>query len=324
MSDQLSGEWLPTASMESLAGRADLLRTIRRFFSDRGVMEVETPLLSQGTIPDAGIDVFRLPGVDNTPDRYLQTSPESAMKRLLAAGSGDIFQICKAFRHGEAGRHHNPEFTLLEWYRLGWDHAALIREVAELLGTVVNATGWQVWPYRALFVELLGVDPVNEQTSLTTLTDLAQSRIGAVPDGLDRDAVLDLLMSHCIEPGISDWGMVFITDFPSSQAAMARSISVGDADVAARFECYVHGKELANGYWEQIDADALAVQLQAENTRRQERGLPERPIDERLLAAHRDGLPACAGVALGVDRLLALKLGVDSLAETISFDWDRA
>ena len=210
-------------------------------------MEVETPLLSQGTIPDAGIDVFRLPGVDNAPDRYLQTSPESAMKRLLAAGSGDIFQICKAFRHGEAGRHHNPEFTLLEWYRVGWDHAALMREVAELLGTVVNATGWQVWPYRALFVELLGVDPMNEQTSLTTLTDLAQSRIGSVPAGLDRDAILDLLMSHCIEPGISDWGMVFITDFPSSQAAMARSISVGDADVAARFECYVHGKELANG-----------------------------------------------------------------------------
>ena len=324
MSDGLVSQWLPSASPESLAARADLLQALRRFFSDRGVMEVETPLLSQGTIPDAGIDVFRLPGVDNTPDRYLQTSPESAMKRLLAAGSGDIFQICKAFRHGEAGRHHNPEFTLLEWYRLGWDHAALIREVAELLGTVVNATGWQVWPYRALFVELLGVDPVNEQTSLTTLTDLAQSRIGAVPDGLDRDAVLDLLMSHCIEPGISDWGMVFITDFPSSQAAMARSISVGDADFAARFECYVHGKELANGYWEQIDAAALAVQLQAENTRRQKRGLPQRPVDERLLAAHRHGLPACAGVALGVDRLLALKLGADNLAETISFDWDRA
>ena len=283
-----------------------------------------TPLLSQGTIPDAGIDVFRLPVVDNAPDRYLQTSPESAMKRLLAAGSGDIFQICKAFRHGEAGRHHNPEFTLLEWYRVGWDHAALMREVAELLGTVVNATGWQVWPYRALFVELLGVDPMNEQTPLTALTDFAQSRIGSVPDGLDRDAILDLLMTHCIEPGISDWGMVFITDFPPSQAAMARSISVGDADVAARFECYVHGKELANGYWEQIDAAALAVQLQAENTRRQERGLPERPVDERLLAAHRHGLPACAGVALGVDRLLAVKLGADNLAETISFDWHRA
>jgi len=287
-------------------------------------MEVDTPLLSQGTVPDPGIDIFTLPGGGDEPERYLQTSPESAMKRLLAAGSGDIFQICKAFRQGEAGRHHNPEFTLLEWYRVGWDHAALMREVAELLGTILSLDGWQVWPYRALFVELLGVDPLDEQTSLTTLTDLAQSRIGSVPEGLDRDAVLDLLMSHCIEPGISDWGVVFITDFPSSQAAMARSISVGDADVAARFECCVHGQELANGYWEQIDADALSAQLQAENARRRQRGLSERPIDERLLAAHCHGLPECAGVALGVDRLLAVKLGADNLGETISFSWDSA
>ena len=317
-------QWLPSASAEGLAARADLLRVLRRFFRDRGVMEVDTPLLSQGTVPDAGIDVFRLPGGGDEPDRYLQTSPESAMKRLLAAGSGDIFQICKAFRQGEAGRHHNPEFTMLEWYRVGWDHAALMREVAELLGTVLNSDGWQVWPYRTLFIELLGVDPLDEQASLTTLTDLAQSRIGSVPEGLDRDAVLDLLMSHCIEPGISHWGVVFITDFPPSQAAMARSISVSDAAVAARFECYLHGQELANGYWEQIDADALSAQLQAENTRRQQRGLPERPIDERLLAAHRHGLPECAGVALGVDRLLAVKLGVDNLGETISFGWDSA
>ena len=317
-------EWLPSASSEGLAARADLLHALRRFFHNRGVMEVDTPLLSQGTVPDAGIDVFRLPGEGDEADRYLQTSPESAMKRLLAAGSGDIFQICKAFRQGEAGRHHNPEFTLLEWYRVGWDHAALIREVAEFLGTVLNSDGWQIWPYRALFVEVLGVDPLDERTSLAALTDLAQSRIGFVPDGLDRDAVLDLLMSHCIEPGINDWGVVFVTDFPPSQVAMARCTSVGDADVAARFECYVHGRELANGYWEQIDADALAAQLHAENTRRRQRGLPERPVDERLLAAHRHGLPECAGVALGVDRLLALKLGADNLVETISFGWDSA
>jgi len=287
-------------------------------------MEVDTPLLCQGTVPDAGIDVFRLPGEGDEPDRYLQTSPESAMKRLLAAGSGDIFQICKAFRKDEAGRHHNPEFTLLEWYRVGWDHTALMREVAELLGTVASSDGWQVWPYRALFIEILGVDPLDERTSLGALTDLAQSRIGLLPDGLDRDAVFDLLMSHCIEPGISEWGVVFVTDFPPSQVAMARYTSGGNADVAARFECYVHGKELANGYWEQIDADALAAQLHAENTRRRQRGLPERPIDERLLAAHRHGLPECAGVALGVDRLLALKLGADDLVETISFGWDSA
>ena len=287
-------------------------------------MEVETPLISQGTVPDPGIDVFRLPGEGDQPDRYLQTSPESAMKRLLAAGSDDIFQICKAFREGEAGRHHNPEFTLLEWYRVGWDHAALMREVADLLGTVLNLDGWQVWPYRAIFVELLDVDPLDEQVSLTTLMDLAQSRIGPLPEGLERDSVLDLLMSHCIEPAISDWEVVFITDFPPSQAAMARSITVSDAAVAARFECYVHGKELANGYWEQTDATWLSAQLQAENKRRQQRGLPQRPIDERLLAAHRQGLPECAGVALGVDRLLAVKLGAKNLGEIISFGWDSA
>ena len=324
MGDGPVSQWLPSASPEGLAARADLLQVLRHFFRDRGVMEVDTPLLSQGTVPDPSIDVFTVPGGGNEPDRYLQTSPESAMKRLLAAGSGDIFQICKAFRQGEAGRHHNPEFTLLEWYRVGWDHAVLMREVAELLGTVLSSDGWQVWPYRALFIELLGVDPLDEQISLKTLMDLAESRIGSVPEGLDRDAVLDLLMSHCIEPGISDWGMVFITDFPPSQAAMARCISVGDATVAARFECYVRGKELANGYWEQIDADALAAQLEAENTRRRQRGLPERPVDERLLAAHHHGLPDCAGIALGVDRLLALKLGAENLGEAISFDWDSA
>ena len=287
-------------------------------------MEVETPLISQGTVQDAGIDVFRLPGEGDKPDRYLQTSPESAMKRLLAAGSGDIFQICKAFRQGEAGHNHNPEFTLLEWYRVGWDHAALIREVAELLGAVLDSDGWQVWPYRALFVEVLGVDPLDKQTSMAALSDLAESRIGSVPHGLDRDALLDLLMSHCIEPEISDWGVVFITDFPAYQAAMARSVSVGGIDVAARFECCVHGKELANGYWEQSDANGLSAQLQAENKRRQQRGLPQRPIDERLLAAHRQGLPECAGVALGVDRLLAVKLGALNLGEIISFGWDSA
>ena len=317
-------EWLPSASFEGLAARADLLQALRRFFHDRGVMEVDTPLLCQGTVPDAGINVFRLPGEGDEPDRYLQTSPESAMKRLLAAGSGDIFQICKAFRKDEAGRHHNPEFTLLEWYRVGWDHTALMREVAILLGTVLNSDGWQIWPYRALFVEILGVDPLDERTGLAALTDLAQSRIGSMPDGLDRDAVLDLLMSYCVEPGISDWGVVFVTDFPPSQVAMARYTSGGDVDVAARFECYMHGKELANGYWEQIDADALAAQLQAENTRRRQRGLQERPIDERLLAAHRHGLPECAGVALGVDRLLALSLGAENLVETISFGWESA
>ena len=321
-------DWRPSAPLVNLNERATLLAQLRAFFSDRAVLEVETPLLSQATVPDPGIEVFPVPaaGSQATP-RYLQTSPEFAMKRLLAAGTGDIYQISKAFRQGEAGRHHNPEFTLLEWYRVGWDHAALIREVAELLGAVLGAMGWQVWPYRALFTELLDIDPlaVGDPGAVPeSWLSVARSRLGDVPQDLDRDAFLDLLMSHCVEPTIGDWGVVFVTDFPPSQAALARKTQVAGHTVAARFECYVQGRELANGYWEQSDASSLAQQLEGDNLRRRHRQLPERPIDQRLLAAHEHGLPECAGVALGVDRLLALKLGADALAEVISFTWPVA
>ena len=321
-------DWRPSAPLVNLAERAGLLTQLRTFFSDRAVLEVDTPLLSQATVPDPGIDVFSLTPADNpATSRYLQTSPEFAMKRLLAAGTGDIYQISKAFRQGEAGRYHNPEFTLLEWYRVGWDHAALMREVAALLSTVLGTPGWQVWPYRELFRVLLGIDPMADCDSGAVPENwlrVAKMRLGDVPEELDRDTFLDLLMSHCIEPDIRDWGVVFVTDFPPSQAALARKALIAGESVAARFECYVQVRELANGYWEQIDADALSAQLHAENTRRQQRGLSPRPIDERLLAAHRHGLPECAGVALGVDRLLAVKLGVDNLGETISFGWDSA
>jgi len=321
-------EWRPSASLANLTERANLLTRLRAFLSDRGMLEVETPLLSQGTVPDPGIAVFKIPtdGGGAGP-RYLQSSPEFAMKRLLAAGAGDIFQIGKAFRCGEVGRHHNPEFTLLEWYRVGWDHAALMREVAALVGEVLETQGWQVWPYRALFGELLAIDPLEEgdgHDAPASWLRAAREQMDAVPKGLDRDAVLDLLMSHCIEPGIRDWGVVFVTDFPPAQAALARTHQIDHKTVAARFECYVHGQELANGYWEQTDAGALEEQLNTENSRRQMRGLTPRPIDKRLLAAQRHGLPDCAGVALGVDRLLALKLGAENLAEVISFDWPIA
>ena len=321
-------DWRPSAPLVNLNERAALLAQLRAFFSDRAVLEVETPLLSQATVPDPGIEVFPVPaaGSEATP-RYLQTSPEFAMKRLLAAGAGDIYQISKAFRQGEAGRHHNPEFTLLEWYRVGWDHAALMREVAELLSAVLGSKGWQVWPYRALFIELLDIDPMTEGDPGAvpeSWLSVARSRLGDVPQDLDRDAFLDLLMSHCIEPTLEDWGVVFVTDFPPSQAALARKTEVAGYTVAARFECYVQGRELANGYWEQSDALSLAQQLEADNVRRRYRQLPERPIDQRLLAAHEQGLPECAGVALGVDRLLALKLGAGSLAEVISFSWPVA
>ena len=289
-------------------------------------MEVETPLLAQATVPDPNLEVFSVSTdvVDAGSYRFLQTSPEFAMKRLLAAGSGDIFQISKAFRKEESGRHHNPEFSLLEWYRVDWDHRMLIREVAELIGEMLGRAGWQVWTYRALFQKHLSVDLFDPGIGRLQLLEVAHQRIGEIPPDLDYDAALALLMTHCIEPAISDWGVVFVTEFPVSQAALARTMAVESGAVAARFECYIDGREVANGYWEQCDVARLTAQFSADNEQRQKRGLPTRELDQRLLAAQTAGLPDCAGVALGVDRLLALQTGLRSLAETLSFDWHRA
>jgi elongation factor P--(R)-beta-lysine ligase len=319
-------DWRPSASLDAIAARAKLLHQLRAFFAVRKVMEVETPLLAQATVPDPNLEVFALSAdvTDASLYRFLQTSPEFAMKRLLAAGSGDIFQISKAFRKEESGRHHNPEFSLLEWYRVDWDHRMLIREVAELVCEVLGRTGWQVWTYRALFQEHLSIDLFDPNMGHRQLVDIAQQRIGDLPLGLDYDATLALLMSHCIEPAISDWGVVFVTEFPVSQAALARTMAVDSGTVAARFECYIDGREVANGYWEQCDVAGLTAQFLADNEQRQQRGLPLRELDQRLLAAQAEGLPDCAGVALGVDRLLALQIGVSTLAETLSFDWHRA
>ena len=319
-------DWRPSASLDTIAARARLLHQLRDFFAARNVMEVETPLLAQATVPDPNLEVFAVSTdvMGESPYRFLQTSPEFAMKRLLAAGSGDIFQISKAFRKEESGRHHNPEFSLLEWYRVDWDHRMLIREVAELIGEMLGRTGWQVWTYRALFQEHLSVDLLDPGVDRLKLLDIAHQRIGDIPPDLDYDATLALLMSHCVESAISDWGVVFVTEFPVSQAALARTIAVDRGAVAARFECYVDGCEVANGYWEQCDVAALTEQFLADNAQRQQRGLPMRELDQRLLAAQAEGLPDCAGVALGVDRLLALQTRVSSLAETLSFDWHRA
>ena len=318
-------DWRPSASLEALAARASLLSRLRAFFAVRGVMEVETPLASLATVTDPAIDALTLArACPEEPERFLQTSPEYAMKRLLAAGAGDIFQIARAFRRGECGRRHNPEFTLLEWYRLGWNHADLIREVAELLGEMLGRSGWQVWPYRTLFQQALDLDPLDERVNDTLLQAAAKTRLGEVPADLDREALLDLLMSHCVEPTLKDAGIVFVTDFPPSQSALARLERVQGSIVAARFECYVDGIEVANGYWEQHDAAALRDRFAADNALRRHRGLVQRAPDQRLLAAQDSGLPECAGVALGVDRLLALQLGADEIAEVISFDWARA
>ncbi len=316
-------DWRPGANREALRARATLSAEIRQFFVERDVLEVETPLLCEAGVTDPALEPFQV--APPRRKRFLQTSPEYAMKRLLAADVGDIFQLCKAFRVDESGSRHNPEFTLLEWYRCGFDHWQLMREVATLVTGVLGRTGWQVWPWGRLLKHVLDLDP--HRAGQEELEACVQSRLSGAgiepPDGLDRDGLLDLLVSHCVEPAIAGWGVVFITDYPASQAALARIHDVNGIEVGARFECYVDGLELANGYWECLDEGQLRARFEADNHLREQRGQQLMPLDERFLAAVAAGLPNCSGVALGVDRLLALKIGGAPLGETLAFDWHR-
>lgn len=314
-------DWRPGANQAIQRQRAALLASLRAYFAQHNVMEVETPLLCRAGVSDPALENFVVPCGQE--QRFLQTSPEYAMKRLLAAGSGDIFQICKAFRQEEQGVRHNPEYTLLEWYRQGIDHYQLAREVAELVAAVLARPGWQVWSWQTLFQEVMGAGA--HCASRDDLEEMALSQLGEIPRGLDLDGLHDLLMSHCVEPAISDWGIVFIVDYPASQAALARQIldETGEPK-GARFECYVDGIELANGYWECGDAAELRARFATDNRLRKARGQSLRVADEYLLEALAAGLPSCSGVALGVDRLLALKAGVRDLDAVLSFAWSRS
>lgn len=313
-------DWLPSASVEALRARAQLLTITREFFSERGVLEVDTPLLSHFGVTDPNIELFSV-SADND-IRYLQSSPEYAMKRLLASGVGDIYQLGKAFRRSENGSRHNPEFTLLEWYRTDYRHYELIREVAELLTTVLPVSTWQVWSYAALFLEMLNIDVFT--ASSEALSRKAQQVGISIDVSLSRLAYLDLLMTHSIEPRIADWGLVFITDFLPEQSALSRLIPRGESTVAARFEAFYGGVELANGYWEEAQADVLADRFADDNAKRDLRGQEQLSPDLRLLSALEAGLPDCSGVALGFDRLLMLMLEQSSISEVMSFSWDRA
>lgn len=313
-------DWRPGASLDALRARARLLSDIRQFFSARQVLEVETPLLATAGVTDPALEPLCVVTAGNT--RFLQTSPEYAMKRLLAAGSGDIYQLAKAFRANEQGVRHNPEYTILEWYRLGFDHHQLIREVAELLVLVLGRPGWQVWRWSQLFSHVLDLDAA--QSPHAQLVECANAVLGHKPPALDRDGLLDLLMSHAIEPAIASWGVVFVVDYPASQAALAKRFERNGSYWGARFECYVDGIEIANGYWEASDADDLRLRFAVDNETRASRGLPESPIDERFLAAVEAGLPDCAGVALGVDRVLMLQQKSQRIDDTLAFSWDRA
>jgi lysyl-tRNA synthetase class 2 len=318
-------DWRPSATLDVLKRRAWMLERIRAFFSERGVLEVETPLLSHAATTDPNLASLSTrytgPGFSSGLPLYLCTSPEFPMKRLLAAGSGSIYQICKVFRDGEAGRLHNPEFTMLEWYRVGFDQHQLMDEVAALAAHALghsDAPAPEKLSYRDAFLRYCGIDPHN--TSIKALADSARHHgISIQHDATNpRDFWLDLLLTHVVEPHLGNGRMTFIYDYPASQAALAR-VRAGDPPLAERFELYMEGIEIANGFRELSDAAEQRRRFGHDLEQRRLRGLASVPMDERLLAGIAHGIPDCAGVALGCDRLLMLDAGVRSIEDVLAF-----
>lgn len=327
-------DWRPSSTLETLRLRAALLARLRGYFAGQGVLEVETPLLASAGVTDPHIPSFTLAeaelpaGQSGGMRRYLNTSPEFAMKRLLAAGAGPIYQVCKAFRRGEQGRHHNPEFTLLEWYRPGFDDHRLMQDVAALLAVLAEGVrelgSVEYLSYHDCFQQQLGLDP--HTATAQALRDCAQQHGLPVVCGLaddDRDGWLDLLMSHSIQPQLGRGHPCFVYDYPESQAALAR-VRPGNPPVAERFELFIDGIELANGFHELQDADEQRARFEADLAQRRADGLEMVVIDERLLAALEAGLPACAGVALGLDRLQMVLTGETHLRDVLAFDYARS
>lgn len=313
--------WKPSASLQNLKARAELLATVRAFFAEREVLEVDTPSLSHYGVTDRYMRSM-VAKVSSIESGFLQTSPEYAMKRLLAAGSGSIYQICKAFRQDEVGAKHNPEFTMLEWYRLGFDHFRLMDEVFELVTEVMGPKERKTFSYQQAFIEFLGIDPLS--ISDKQLEQFARTNLGLLPDELERDDYLSLLFEDKIEPQLGlNRSVCFIFDYPASQAALAR-ISETDPRVAHRFELYIEGIELANGFYELADSSQQLARFQADNSWRKNNGLAEIAIDQHFIAALEHGLPECSGVALGLDRLLMIKLATSDIQDVITFPWDRA
>lgn len=310
-----------------------MLAEIRAFFSERGLLEVETPYLSSAATPDPALAslVTRYTGplYPRGQDLYLHTSPEFPMKRLLAAGSDSIYQICKVFRDGESGRLHNPEFTLIEWYRVGFNHLALMDEVEALVRSVlashVALLDTQRLSYREVFERYTGLNPHSARAR-----DFAQAaRAHGIepPASLDphgeEDAWRDLLLTHIIEPQLGQGQLSFLYDYPASQASLAR-VRADNPPLAERFELYLSGIELANGFHELADSEEQRARFQHQVQTRTAVGQPRVPTDEKLLQALKHGLPACAGVALGFDRLVMLAAGLKSVHETLAFPIDRA
>ena len=306
--------------MLNLRLRAEMLTKIRDFFTKRNVLEVETPLLNSSTITDANlhsIEAFcRNPGSSQIEKLYLQTSPEFAMKRLLAAGSGSIYQICKAFRDEECGRLHNREFTMLEWYHVDFDHHALMDEMEEFLIHTIQAAAAERLSYKTVFQKFLNINPHTASTSelkncaLQNQLSISQ----ALESETDRDIWLNILLTNLIEPRLGQKQPTFIYDYPITQAALAR-IRNDEIPVAERFEVYIRGIEIANGFHELTDAKEQRIRFKNDLKIRAKLNLPQIPLDEKFLAALEHGLPNCAGVALGIDRLLMVANHLQSIHE---------
>jgi len=321
----MNDAWRPIAGLGALQRRAALLACVRHFFAERRVLEVETPVLSAAAVSDPQIESLATDVAGIECRYYMSTSPEYAMKRLLAAGSGDIYQVCKVFRDAERGRWHNPEFTMIEWYRCGYDDAALMTEVEDLLARLLapqrTLARAERLTYAAALQRYAGVDLHSARDR--ELTEAA-ARHGVVCHAeLDRDAKLDLLMGLVVGPQLGRGNPCFICDYPASQASLAR-LKPGLPPVAARFELYLEGLELANGFHELSDAGEQRTRFTQDLRTRRERGQVQVPPDERLLAALEAGMPDCAGVALGFDRLVAIALGATRLCDAMAFSIDNA
>jgi len=325
--NELVSNWQSGCSRSAIKARAELYALIRAFFLQRDVLEVETPLLSRSSASDPHLESVTAPVRYQVGGEahlcYLHTSPEFPMKRLLASGSGAIYQICKTFRNGETGPRHNPEFSMLEWYRPGFQLSDLMQEVEALMALVLGLGEIQVLSYRNAFLKYLNLDPFN--ISLEVLAACARNTAAYQGPALDRDGYLNLLLSVGVEPHLGREQAVFLTEYPASQASLAKIVTSDSGHaVAQRFELYLHGIELANGYLELTDAEEQRKRFEQDNFVRQTLQLPEIPPDEYLLSALQHGLPECSGVALGLDRLLMIKLGVSSISEVLAFPIDRA
>ncbi len=319
----ISSEWQPSASVELLKQRAHILQRIRIFFVERELTEVETPIFSHfaGTEPNLNAVTADLKLRGKSCEGFLQTSPEYAMKRLLSAGMGDCFQISRVFRADEQGRFHNPEFSLLEWYRLNFDDRKLLEEVEQFLHEILNCGAAEYCEYQQLFVKFLEIDPLK--ATFKELQNCTKKVMEYPPELDSKDDYLQLLFSACIEPKIGFERPCFVTDYPASQASLAR-INADNPQLSCRFEVFFKGIELGNGFYELNDAEEQQQRFVEENKRRQKMGIETMEIDTRLIEALQHGLPDCSGIAIGIDRLVMLATDAKHINEVMAFPVDRA